>query len=221
MFTVRILAALAGMAALLCACPVEVPAIDEQVFSCGSDDECAPGHDCLGGRCVAEGQDAGLVTLDAARTDLASSDLASSDLASSDLSFPDLSSSDLSSSDLSSSDLSSSDQAPPDTLQPDALLPDTSQPDTSQPDTASASCDELYGAVPGYILCWETDDRCAFNAEMYAYPGRSCGELCPDFGGVCLDGIDNPNDVGRECEEGGSDGCDSYRGTELCVCNRY
>ncbi|MEX1365223.1 MAG: hypothetical protein AB1Z98_19000 [Nannocystaceae bacterium] len=82
-----------------------------------------------------------------------------------------------------------------------------------------ATCDELYGNAPGYVLCEETDTECRFNATT---GGGTCNEVCADFGGMCLAAFDNPNDRGRECVviEPNTDTCATERSTELCVCSR-
>jgi len=80
------------------------------------------------------------------------------------------------------------------------------------------SCDDLYGDVPGYILCEETEGTCAFNAEI----DTNCADLCADLDQECLDAYDNPNDPGQECDRNDeSDDCQTGdHSTELCVCTR-
>jgi hypothetical protein len=82
---------------------------------------------------------------------------------------------------------------------------------------ASLTCDELFGAAPGYILCMETPDACHFSAIT---GGGNCDQLCATFGSVCLGAFDNNNVVGQECTviRPSMDTCATYREVELCVC---
>ena len=80
-----------------------------------------------------------------------------------------------------------------------------------------AGCDARYGEAPGYLLCTEDTDACAFAATT---GGGTCGELCAAYGGSCLAALDNNNDPGAECTPVGVDACDTPRQTEICVCSR-
>jgi len=155
------------LALWLCsACPVDTPTTGTFDFSCQSPDDCAEGYFCSGQRCVADGQDAGLVPTDAASSDHTVTDVITVDALSLDTSQPDApqydsvlpdtaatdssrpdvplldvsltdtSQTDSSRSDSSRPDSSLSDASPRDTSTPDTSQPDTSQPDTSQPDTS-------------------------------------------------------------------------------------
>lgn len=75
------------------------------------------------------------------------------------------------------------------------------------------SCDELYGAAPGYVLCMETDDACHFNANT---SGGNCTEMCTMLGGVCLDAFDNSDSCTILRPD--MDTCETDRSTEICVC---
>jgi hypothetical protein len=83
------------------------------------------------------------------------------------------------------------------------------------------ACAVKYGEVPGFILCYETATECAFNAVTEF---TSCTAVCAAAGGTCLDVIDNPNEVGEECEiapEPLPVSCDSSTfETMICICDR-
>jgi hypothetical protein len=81
---------------------------------------------------------------------------------------------------------------------------------------ASPSCNELYGAAPGYILCMETGDECHFSAQTN---GGDCNEMCAMFGGVCLAAFD---DGPGSCVvvRPNMDTCDTDRATEICACTK-
>jgi hypothetical protein len=83
------------------------------------------------------------------------------------------------------------------------------------------ACAAKYGGVPGYILCYETATECAFNAATEL---TSCTAVCAEKGGTCLDVIDNPNEVGTECETAPEPlpvTCDSSTfETMICICDR-
>jgi hypothetical protein len=81
------------------------------------------------------------------------------------------------------------------------------------------SCDDLFGAAPGYIYCMETPAACYFNADT---GGSNCNAMCTMLGSVCVEAFDNPNEAGQECVmiRGSTDTCDTNRGTELCACSK-
>lgn len=83
---------------------------------------------------------------------------------------------------------------------------------------SAITCDEMYGTAPDYILCMETDSECHFNATT----NGSCNELCPMYGGACIEAFDNPNTAGQECEANpaAGDTCSTSRTTGLCVCSK-
>jgi len=111
------------------------------------------------------------------------------------------------------------DASPANDRGPDAAISDAAAAaDAPESDAAPpASCDELYGAAPDYILCEQADDSCAFNVRL---DNDSCERLCASFGGVCVAAFDNPNTSGDECVIQGEDTCLRQRGTEICVCSR-
>jgi hypothetical protein len=106
--------------------------------------------------------------------------------------------------------------------EPDAAgpLPDAAPPpDAPEPDAPPPSaCDQQYGRSPGYQLCEETEATCAFFVETQT--PASCGQHCADFGGFCIDGV---NDVpgGDVCAPGGDPvGCDAaMNNTLICICS--
>jgi hypothetical protein len=95
----------------------------------------------------------------------------------------------------------------------------SSSSDASSSDASSSgggpTCDELYGAAPGYLLCLETADECHFNATT---GGGNCNTMCSLFGGTCLDAFDNSE--GCEVIRPDMDTCATNRSTEICVCTK-
>jgi hypothetical protein len=76
------------------------------------------------------------------------------------------------------------------------------------------SCDDLYGAAPGYTFCEETETECTFSAAL---SGSTCRALCSMYGGTCIRALDD----GAPCVPfGGIDDCDTPRSTETCTCSR-
>jgi hypothetical protein len=90
---------------------------------------------------------------------------------------------------------------------------------TSTGEDPGPSCDELFGAAPGYIYCMETPAACYFNANT---GGSNCNAMCTMLGSDCVEAFDNPNEAGQECVviAGSMDTCDTNRGTELCACSK-
>jgi hypothetical protein len=90
--------------------------------------------------------------------------------------------------------------------------------ESSETTSASSVCDQMYGAAPDYVLCWETDTTCAFNAYT---AGGDCDSMCSALGGTCVDAHDNPNDPGTECQViQDDDDCFTNRTTEICECSK-
>lgn len=80
---------------------------------------------------------------------------------------------------------------------------------------APPSCQELYGAAPGYELCMETPEECHFAALTN---GGDCNAMCGLFGGTCIDAFDNS--TGCNIIRPDMDTCETDRGSEICVCSR-
>jgi hypothetical protein len=98
-----------------------------------------------------------------------------------------------------------------------ATLDASTRPDASSPEIdggVPATCDEIYGAVPGYVACSETGDSCSFNATLN---NGTCGALCSSLGKVCITAHDNGIEP---CVAGPEETCDTMRGTEICTCSR-
>jgi hypothetical protein len=91
--------------------------------------------------------------------------------------------------------------------------------DTSSSDGAApATCDEIFGAAPGYVLCEFDDTSCRFNVTT---GGQSCTTICASYGQTCLDALDNPSTMAEACVvQGGSTCGNSSKSTTLCVCTR-
>jgi hypothetical protein len=82
----------------------------------------------------------------------------------------------------------------------------------SVPQPAAKVCDELFGGQPGYVLCEETADRCAFDVVL---DDRSCRAFCTSVGSACL----ASHDVGADlCEPAIELSCDAPRASAHCVC---
>jgi hypothetical protein len=80
---------------------------------------------------------------------------------------------------------------------------------------ASASCDEIFGAAPGYLLCTEDPSSCAFNVTL---GGADCNSICAMFGTTCLAAFDNPV---QTCEVQGNSFCaNNAKNDTICVCSK-
>jgi hypothetical protein len=86
----------------------------------------------------------------------------------------------------------------------------------SSSSAAAPTCDELYGAAPGYLLCLESASECQF---LVILAGDSCNALCSSFGGTCLDAFDNAAGTCRILQPS-ADTCDTHRNDEICVCSK-
>lgn len=109
---------------------------------------------------------------------------------------------------------------------PDAAIEEEETPDASVADAAveepdadltPASCDALFSSAPGYELCFEQDQSCAFNV---ATAGGNCHQACNNLGSVCLGAFDNDENSLCVPVQGSTDTCDTQRDTEICVCAR-
>ncbi|HKE18876.1 MAG TPA: hypothetical protein VKB80_28570 [Kofleriaceae bacterium] len=98
------------------------------------------------------------------------------------------------------------DAAPP----PDAPPPDAPPP---------SACDQQYGRSPGYQLCEENDATCTFFVD--SGQAASCGQHCADFGGQCIDAVNNTEPPGDVCVPSGDPlGCDAAMNNSLiCICS--
>lgn len=78
----------------------------------------------------------------------------------------------------------------------------------------AATCDETFGAAPGYLLCEETPDTCSFNATLTM---TSCDAMCMMFGSTCTAAFTNMAsdcasiDVATTCD-------DATAMDHICVC---
>lgn len=75
------------------------------------------------------------------------------------------------------------------------------------------ACIDLFGDVPAYMLCEETDESCKFNGMTN---DGSCADLCMMFGSKCIDGFSNT--AGDCASEEAQVGCDQTAGDNICVC---
>lgn len=80
-----------------------------------------------------------------------------------------------------------------------------------------ASCDDLFGAASGYVLCMEDASSCSFNVNT---GGNSCTTICGSFGAVCIHALDNPAaGGGQACVVQGDSFCDNAsKADTICVC---
>jgi hypothetical protein len=92
---------------------------------------------------------------------------------------------------------------------------DAGGPDGARPDAAAATCDDLFGAVQGYMLCEEQADRCVFS---FAIGGTSCDAVCGGLGSQCLTAQDNAD--AEPCTPLATETCDVIRNSEICTCTR-
>jgi hypothetical protein len=79
---------------------------------------------------------------------------------------------------------------------------------------AAGTCDEIFGAAPGYLLCEETPETCSFNATLTM---TSCDSMCMMFGSTCTGVFTNTAsdcasiDVATTCD-------DATANDQICVC---
>jgi hypothetical protein len=83
------------------------------------------------------------------------------------------------------------------------------------PPVPGGNCATIFGTVPGYVFCAETDTTCSFNATT---AGGTCESVCRSQGAECIEAFNN----GAACvaEPGSEDTCQTPRKTELCVCSK-
>jgi hypothetical protein len=76
------------------------------------------------------------------------------------------------------------------------------------------TCEAQYGDAPSYAFCVENALVCEFRTNISM---MSCGEICADRGGECLQVYDpQPN-----CDHGGQSDCTMVsNATMICVCSR-
>jgi hypothetical protein len=76
-----------------------------------------------------------------------------------------------------------------------------------------ATCDELFGTAPGYVLCEDNADNCSFNVTLTM---TSCDALCMMFASTCIEGFTNS---ATGCVTDGALACDDATTTEsVCRC---
>jgi hypothetical protein len=80
-------------------------------------------------------------------------------------------------------------------------------------DADVAECNRLFGAVPGYVLCWATPMACVISA---AGPGLDCSEVC-DLGGVSADCVTAYAAGADACALGASRSCATDT-PGICIC---
>lgn len=99
---------------------------------------------------------------------------------------------------------------------PDLGPPDLGPPDLGPPiDAGPPSCDSLYGAAHGYMLCQERPSECEFYTIL---DGGNCRDRCTGLGGTCVTGYGNTGLA--PCVRMSNDPCGLLRGDEICVCTR-
>ena len=81
---------------------------------------------------------------------------------------------------------------------------------------ALGECDRLYGSLPQYTLCEQTDTLCEFAVRTNS---QTCNIVCSGVGGECVDAFDN--DIPVCLPTGIRDDCDTERQTEICLCTRF
>lgn len=120
----------------------------------------------------------------------------------------------------SGSDGGSSSGSSSTTLPADGSSSGEPPPMTESGDSSSGGmpgvCDDLFGAVPGYIPCEETPTTCSFNATLGM---TSCDAMCMMFGATCAETFTNTAsdcasiDVATTCD-------DATANDHICVCNK-
>jgi len=92
----------------------------------------------------------------------------------------------------------------------------TTPPPPPPPPPSDASCTELFGGAPEFILCGETADTCSFNVRTN---GGTCNQICAGFGTACVGAISN--DASCEGNPDSTDTCETVRPVdEICICER-
>jgi hypothetical protein len=91
--------------------------------------------------------------------------------------------------------------------------------DLATPDLpASGSCDDRFGALPGYLLCEETATTCRFSVgnEVQKF---NCAAACADGASVCLSEWEVN---GVSCDVGTNPllSCSTQHHEVVCVCSR-
>ena len=80
----------------------------------------------------------------------------------------------------------------------------------------TASCENLFGAAPEFMLCEETAQTCSFNVRL---DQSTCHQLCRRLGSTCVGALDN-NASNCEAVSNSTDTCLTQRQTEICICER-
>lgn len=99
---------------------------------------------------------------------------------------------------------------------PDGEVPDAARSADagSPPDAAQLTCDEQFGAAPGYELCLEKEPFCSFFVQVG--DTESCERLCADLGATCFSTFNAS--PGAPCEPQDEDDCLSLHTTQICTC---
>jgi hypothetical protein len=95
----------------------------------------------------------------------------------------------------------------------DAGIDEVAVPDAAPP--AVQSCDELFGAASGYVLCGEDATSCSFFVQS---DGTTCSDECGLLGSECVGGYDSNADA--PCTVITEDGCLATHTTKTCACAR-
>lgn len=95
----------------------------------------------------------------------------------------------------------------------DAGLDEVSLPDAAP--VAVQSCDELFAAAAGFVLCSEDAASCTFFAQT---GGTTCADQCAALGSECVGGYDSNADA--PCTVISEDGCLATHSTQTCACAR-
>ena len=81
-----------------------------------------------------------------------------------------------------------------------------------------ASCDDIFGAAPDYVLCMADATSCTFTVST---GGSSCDTVCASFGEACLGALDNPGLGGDRClVQGPYDCASTSKAYTICICTR-
>jgi hypothetical protein len=79
---------------------------------------------------------------------------------------------------------------------------------------AGATCDDLFGGLPGYTLCAASATECRFGVQLVGMLD-DCRQVCETAGYVC----GSARRIGAgPCEEAGMQACGSSASPAICIC---
>jgi hypothetical protein len=85
--------------------------------------------------------------------------------------------------------------------------------DAALPDAAFFTCDQQFGAAPGYQLCEEKEGNCSFL--VLAAADTTCAQICADLHGTCV--MAGNADPGAPCIAQTNELCDVLHTSQICT----